>query len=191
MAAVLIPSPRTLPALQQESFGLRKNCSFTHLVKTTSSANELKELRFNFITADELDKRLSQEFSISSSSSNSISSRCCENNSLLIIDLRSVFQYQESHIRESTNLTNCALLSKRIQSGKLKVKEYLAARVKFDGSQDVVIYEQGGWGTYPEGMQDWESLEERNLSDFAKLIYKNMVEAKTKTATIQILRGEF
>ncbi|XP_063721998.1 uncharacterized protein LOC134848461 isoform X2 [Symsagittifera roscoffensis] len=49
----------------------------------------------------------------------------------------------ESHVRESINLISCPLISKRIQDGKLQIKEYLEARLLFDGSQDIVIYEQG------------------------------------------------
>ena len=91
------------------------------------------------------------------------------NKCLLVIDLRSFFQYQESHVRQSINLTNCPLVSKRIQDGKLQIKEYLEARVMFDGTQDVVIYEQGGCkDDYDSGK---DHLDRTEVTDFAKLIF--------------------
>ena len=114
------------------------------------------------------------------SAASSPTSKC-----LLVIDLRSFFQYQESHVRQSINLTNCPLVSKRIQDGKLQIKEYLEARVMFDGTQDVVIYEQGGC----KYDCDCEDQEGSGVTDFAKLIFLNLSKVKCDEAKIEILRG--
>ena len=74
--------------------------------------------------------------------------------------------------------------------------EYLEARLLFDGSQDIVIYEQGG----PEcNVESSEQCEEQDgsgvnqhsgVTDFAKLIFKNLQKVSSKQAKIEILQGE-
>jgi len=114
---------------------------------------------------------------------------------LVLIDLRSMFLFQESHVRESINLTNCPLLSKRIQDGKLQIKEYLEARLVFDGSQDIVIYEQGPSDASEEQQQGagghWVNQEDSSVTEFARLIFKNLRKVTSKQARIEILKGGF
>ena len=171
--------------------GFNLNTPYSSYSSCRSAENSL-----NFIKGGELDKRLSLDFQNSSSfssfpaSSPSFSAPPSPTtNSLLLIDLRSLFQYHESHVRQSINLTNCALVSKRIQDGKLQIKEYLEARVMFDGTQDVVIYEQSGVGD-TDGELDQEIEERGGVTDFARLIFNNLTKVKSNTAKIEILRGE-
>ena len=188
-ADILFPSQETFGAShatpgvrEEEIFGIRTNFTFDHFLEASSGRNGFLgtksewQLGVNFISAEELDKRLPSEFP------NSASSR---SKPLILIDLRTVFQYQEGHIRQSINLTNCTLLSKRIETGKLQLKEYLGARTMFDGTQDIVIYEQ-------RRVQNQPGTEEgRSVTDFAKLIFKTLIKVKLGTAKIQILRGKF
>ena len=174
-------------------------------LRTSSGKNVDKEV-LSFIKGDEFDKRLTLDFGAGTlpgegegtggkeragSAESSPTNKC-----LLVIDLRSFFQYQESHVRQSINLTNCPLVSKRIQDGKLQIKEYLEARVMFDGTQDVVIYEQSGCTgermdkEVEEGTGcDSEEQEGSGVTDFAKLIFLNLTKVKCDEAKIEILRG--
>lgn len=200
-----------IPA-SQEVFAVKQNRKFSHCSTASNHSSSLSSScrsqqaaastsagSLSFIQGDELDKRLSLDFeqtsldaadseacSSSASSSPGVSSPT-SHSSLLLIDLRSLFQYHESHVRQSINLTNCALMSKRIQDGKLQIKEYLEARVMFDGTQDVVIYEQG------DSKEGEDSLGEgwSGVTDFARLIFLNLTKVKSTSAKIEILRGGF
>ena len=77
-----------------------------------------------------------------------------------------------------------------LQDGKLQIKEYLEARVMFDGTQDVVIYEQGEPSEQADGDVTGEEREDRSgVTDFAKLIFLNLLKIKSTSARIEILRG--
>ena len=87
-------------------------------------------------------------------------------------------------------------MSKRIQDGKLKIKEYLEARVMFDGVQDVVIYEQSGCTDSRMGQDAEEGTECHSEGQegsgktvFAKLIFLNLTKVKCDQAKVEILRG--
>lgn len=172
-----------------ECFAVNESRNFTNFV-TTSSSYRSEENPLSFIKGEELDKRLTLNFSTSAEDTSPSPSSSPTENCLLLIDLRSLFQYQESHVRQSINLTNCPLVCKRIQDGKLQIKEYLEARVMFDGTQDVVIYEQSG-SEETDGKQDQETQEGRGVTDFAKLIFNNLTKVKCISAKIEILRGGF
>jgi dual specificity MAP kinase phosphatase len=100
--------------------------------------------------------------------------------SVVLIDSRNMFQFNESHVRESVNVSRCPLFEKRIRDGKLHIVEYLESRVSFGSNQDIVIYDDN------QNTQDF--------SEFTRLIYDNLWKVLQKTAEqvrLHILEGGY
>jgi protein-tyrosine phosphatase len=97
---------------------------------------------------------------------------------LCIIDLRNMFKFTQSHVRDSINVSNNPLLQRRVKDGKLQIKEYLESRVRLDGDCDIVIY-------------DDDTTSDNPLHGFVQVIYENLVKIKSTTMRLQVLEGGF
>ena len=95
------------------------------------------------------------------------------NRSIVLLDTRGMFQFNESHVRESVNVMNCELFIKRIRDGRLRVTQYLESRVSFGSNQDIVIY--------------GDNHDSTDFSEFTQLIYDNLWKDLQKTAELHIL----